>query len=289
MRTVDGPGGRKLLVREGGVRGGVPVLIHNGTPGSSVMYEPHLADAETKGIHLISYDRPGYGDSTRNPGRSVADCAADVEAVCDALGLDRICMWGISGGGPHALATAALLPDRVPAAASLASPAPYGADGLDFFAGMGEKNIEEIKVVLESEERHWESLERDRAELLAATPEGLVEAWKTLLGPADLAVTTGRFARYVLDAIRAGIERNLEGWFDDDIVLVTPWGFDLASISVPVLLWQGEQDRFVPFGHGVWLSERIPGVDARLSPDDGHLTLTERRVPEVHDWLLERF
>lgn len=289
MRTVDGPGGRKLLVREGGVRGGVPVLIHNGTPGSSVMYEPHLADAETKGIHLISYDRPGYGDSTRNPGRSVADCAADVEAVCDALGLDRICMWGISGGGPHALATAALLPDRVPAAASLASPAPYGADGLDFFAGMGEKNIEEIKVVLESEERHWESLERDRAELLAATPEGLVEAWKTLLGPADLAVTTGRFARYVLDAIRAGIERNLEGWFDDDIVLVTPWGFDLASISVPVLLWQGEQDKFVPFGHGVWLSERIPGVDARLSPDDGHLTLTERRVPEVHDWLLERF
>lgn len=289
MRTVDGPGGRKLLVREGGVRGGVPVLIHNGTPGSSVMYEPHLADAETKGIHLISYDRPGYGDSTRNPGRSVADCAADVEAVCDALGLDRICMWGISGGGPHALATAALLPDRVPAAASLASPAPYGADGLDFFAGMGEKNIEEIKVVLESEERHWESLERDRAELLAATPEGLVEAWKTLLGPADLAVTTGRFARYVLDSIQAGIERNLEGWFDDDIVLVTPWGFDLASISVPVLLWQGEQDRFVPFGHGVWLSERIPGVDARLSPDDGHLTLTERRVPEVHDWLLERF
>ena len=289
MRTVDGPGGRKLLVREGGVPGGVPVLIHNGTPGSSVMYEPHVADAETKGIHLISYDRPGYGGSTRNPGRNVADCAADVEAVCNALGLDRICMWGISGGGPHALATAALLPDSVAAAASLASPAPFDAHGLDFFAGMGEKNVEEIKVVLESEERHWESLERDRAELLAATPDGLVEAWKTLLGPADLAVTTGRFARYVLDAIRAGIEHNLDGWFDDDIVLVTPWGFDLASILVPVLLWQGEQDKFVPFGHGVWLSERVPGVDARLSPDDGHLTLTERRVPEVHDWLLERF
>ena len=288
MRTVDGPAGRTLSVRQGGVPGGVPVLVMNGTPGSSLMYEPHLADAEAKGIHLFSYDRPGYGGSTRDAGRSVADCAADVEALCDGLGLDRVCLWGISGGGPHALAAAALLPERVAAAASLAAVGPYDADGLDFFEGMGEKNVEEFGVIFEGEETHRAALERDRAELLAAAPEELVEVWRTLLGPADLEVATGVVAQYVLDAMRAGFDESVDGWLDDEVAFATPWGFDLASIRIPVLLLHGEQDRFVPFGHGTWLAGQIPGVEAWLTPDDGHLTLAVRRVPEVHDWLLER-
>jgi pimeloyl-ACP methyl ester carboxylesterase len=289
VRTVDGPDGRKLVVREGGAPGGVPVLFLHGSPGSSLQYAPHQVDAETKGIRLLSYNRPGYGGSSRDPGRKVADCAADVAAVCDALELDRVCVWGISGGGPHALATAALLPDRVAAVAALAPVAPYEADGLDFFEGMGEQNIQEFGAIFEGEERHRERLERDGAEVLAATPEGLLEAWKTLLGPADVAVTNGRLARYLLDTVRDAIEQSLDGWLDDDVAFATPWGFELNSIRIPVLHWQGEQDKFVPFGHGVWLAEHIPGVDSRLSPDDGHLTLVERRVPEVHDWLLERF
>ena len=289
MRTVDGPDGRKLVVREGGAPGGVPVFFLHGTPGSSLQYAPHELDAEAKGIHLLSYDRPGYGGSTRNRGRSVADCAADVEAVCGALELDRVLIWGISGGGPHALATAALLPERVAAAAALAPVAPYDADGLDFFEGMGEQNIEEFSAIFEGEERHRQTLERDGAEILSATPDSLVEAWRTLLGPADIAVTNGRLARFLLDSMRAAIEESFDGWMDDDIAFATPWGFDLASIRIPVLHWHGEQDKFVPFGHAVWLAEHVPGVDSRLSPDDGHLTLTERRVPEVHDWLLERY
>src|SRR5581483_3132479 len=134
VRTSDG---RTLTVREAGDPAGVPVLLHNGTPGSGLLYEPHVRDAEEKGIRLFSYDRPGYGASSRKRGRSVADCAPDVEAVCDSLGVGRFCVCGISGGGPHALATAALLPDRVAAAASLASVAPFDAEGLDFLAGMG--------------------------------------------------------------------------------------------------------------------------------------------------------
>jgi pimeloyl-ACP methyl ester carboxylesterase len=289
MRTVTTPDGRTLTVREGGDPAGVPVLFISGTPGSSTLFDANRRDAEERGIRLFSYDRPGYGGSTRHEGRTAADCAADIEAVCDELGVERICVWGISGGGPHALAAAALLPERVAAAASLASVAPYGADGLDWLAGMGELNVEEFGVIFEGEEAHRASMEKQREGLLSARPEELVEQWQTLLGPADREVATGEFAAELLDHIRAGIEPGGDGWLDDDLVFVKPWGFDVAAIRVPVLVWHGEQDKFVPFEHGVWLSEHIPGVDARLTAEDGHLTLGERRIPEVHAWLLERF
>jgi pimeloyl-ACP methyl ester carboxylesterase len=276
-------------VREGGDPTGVPVLVHYGTPGSSLLYRPNVRDAEERGIRLFSYDRPGYGGSTRNKDRTVADCVEDVVAVCALLEVDRFCVWGISGGGPHALATAALLPDRVAAAAALAPVAPFDAEGLDFYAGMGEQNIEEFGATLAGEEPHLEILERDRKEILGATPAQLVEAWTTLLGPADRELLSGPIATFVLESMRAGIAASLDGWFDDDVAFARPWGFDLASTRVPVLHWQGEQDRFVPFGHGVWLSEHIPGVESHLSPTDGHITLLEHRVPEVHAWLVERF
>ena len=280
--------GRTLELHEGGDPDGFPVLVHAGTPGSGILYEPHVHDAAATGIRLLSYDRPGYGGSTRQPGRAVADCAADVEAICDALALDRIGVWGISGGGPHALATAALLPERVVAAASLASVAPYEAEGLDWLAGMGEQNIEEFGAVLAGEEELHEALERYSAEREGVGPEELVEVWGTLLGPADRAVATGRLAAYLLDAMAHAIDDTRAGWLDDDLAFVRPWGFDLSTIRVPVQLWHGRDDRFVPFAHGEWLAARIPGVDARLTDEDGHLTLAERRVPAVHAWLLER-
>jgi pimeloyl-ACP methyl ester carboxylesterase len=287
MRSVTTPDGRTLTLREGGDPNGFPVLSISGTPGSSTLYPPHTHDAAERGIRLFSYDRPGYGGSTRHKGRTVADCAADIVAVCDALGVGKFGVWGISGGGPHALAAAALLPDRVVAAAALASVAPYDADGLDFLAGMGEQNVEEFATIFEGEDAHRSSMEKQRAELLAATPEQLVELWQTLLGPSDREVATGALAAFLLDHMRAGIGPSGDGWFDDDRAFVEPWGFELAAIRVPVQLWQGEQDQFVPYGHGVWLSEHIPGVDARLTKEDGHLTLAERRVPEVHRWLLD--
>src|SRR5207248_4492904 len=138
-------------------------------------------------------------------------CAADITAVCDALGIDRFCVWGISGGGPHALAAAALLPRRVVAAAALASVAPYDAEGLDFFAGMGEQNVEEFGVIFEGEAAHRASMEKQRAQLLAATPEELVELWQTLLGPADREVATAEFAAELLEHMRAGSEPGGDG------------------------------------------------------------------------------
>jgi pimeloyl-ACP methyl ester carboxylesterase len=288
-QSVTTTDGRTLTVYEGGDPNGVPVLVQNGTPGSGLFHEDHLRDAETRGIRLLSYDRPGYGGSSRHKGRSVADCAADIAAICDALGIERFCTWGISGGGPHALATAALLPDRVAAAAALAPVAPFEAEGLDFFDGMGQQNIDDFGTVLAGAEQHLAAVERNREELLAATPEELVDIWKTLLGPADVAILDVEVAGSILDNIRTGIEGGGAGWFDDEEAFVRPWGFDLSSIRVPVLHWQGEQDRMVPFGHGVWLSTQIPGVESRLSAADGHLTLYAHRVPEVHAWLLERY
>jgi pimeloyl-ACP methyl ester carboxylesterase len=289
MLSVTTADGRTLTVSEGGDPDGVPIVAHSGTPGSSMLYPPHVAAAEEAGVRLISYDRPGYGGSTRMQGRNVAACAVDVAAICDALEIGRFCVWGVSGGGPHALATAALLPDRVAAAAVIASVAPYDAEGLDFTAGMGEMNVESFEAVLAGEEAHRAQLQRDLDGLLSATPETLVEVLLSLLGPADKAVLDEELATYMLESCRAGIVPSSDGWFDDDLVVTNSWGFDLASIAVPVLYWHGEQDKFVPFSHGQWLAAHIPGVEARLTPEDGHLTVLAQRYGEVQGWLLDRF
>lgn len=288
-RIVRAPDGRELEVFDCGATDGVPVLVHHGTPSSGLPYARHVRDAEEKGIRLVGYSRPGYGRSTSQAGRTIADAAADVEAICDTLGLERICSWGISGGGPHVLACAALLPERIAAAASLASVAPYEAAGLDWLAGMGEGNVEEFAAAVEGRDALESYVAEHGAELLAASPEQIVEVLATLLSEADAAVLTGAFAEYMLESTRHGIGERVDGWVDDDLAFARPWGFDVAAIRVPLQLWQGELDRFVPFAHGEWLAARIPGVDARLSAGDGHLTLIERRVPEVHAWLLERF
>ena len=276
-------------MREGGDPAGVPVLIHAGTPGSSLLYEPHLEDAAKRGIRLFSYDRPGYGASTRLPGRRAADCAADVAAVCDALGVERLCVWGVSGGGPHALATAALLPNRVAAVASIASIAPLDAEGLDFTAGMGELNAHGFEMIQRGGESHRAQHELEVASLRDVTPEGLIEAWWTVLGPADLEILSTDLAEFGIESINAGFTEGTDGWFDDDLVFVNPWGFDLASIRVPALVVHGEQDRFVPFSHGVWLADHVPGAEAWLTAEDGHLTLGFGAIGRVHEWLLARF
>jgi pimeloyl-ACP methyl ester carboxylesterase len=287
-RTITAPDGRALRVYESGKRHGTPVLAIYGTPSSGVIYAPHTADAETKGIRLITWDRPGYGDSTPRPGRSVADVVEDVVAIADELELERFVVWGVSGGGPHALACAALLDSRVGAVASLASPAPYDADGLDWSAGMGEDNIEEFAATLEGRLALEPLLKRHAAGFAEISAEEIRSIWATLLSPADLEVTTGRFAEFMLENVRRALDPSVEGWVEDDLAFVEPWGFALEDIGVPVLLWHGVHDRFVPIEHGRWLADRIPGVEARLSEEDGHLTLYERRVPDVHAWLLER-
>jgi pimeloyl-ACP methyl ester carboxylesterase len=285
QRTVEAGDGRTLAVEDAGDPAGQPVLVHMGTPNTRHLYPPIVADATRRGLRLICYDRPGYGGSTPHPGRTVADCAADVRAICGSLGISRLAMWGISGGGPHLLACAALLPGLVSAAASLASQAPYGAAGLDWFDGMGQANVDDFQLQQTDPVASRAKLEQDRAEFLAATPQDLLGSWQTLLSPVDSAVLTGGLAEYLTRSSQDGLAPGGEGWWDDGVALSGAWGFELSQISVPVLLVHGRQDRFVPFGHGEWLARHIPGVEARLLDNDGHLTLLQRRIPEVHAWL----
>jgi pimeloyl-ACP methyl ester carboxylesterase len=282
------PDGRVLQVLEAGDPAGRPVLVHNGTPNSRLLYGHDAARAERQGIRLISYDRPGYGGSTRRPGRTVADCADDVRAIAASLEIERLPVWGISGGGPHAIACAALLPELVPAVAVLASPAPLKAAGLDYFEGMGQLNVDDTVLMLEDPAAARAQREQERLEMLGMTPEGLLELLNTLLSPTDAAALTGELAEYLVAATGSGLAPGWEGWWDDDVAFLEPWGFELDSIRTPVLLRHGREDRFVPFGHGEWLARHIPGVQAELTDDDGHLTLTERHLDDVHAWLLER-
>jgi pimeloyl-ACP methyl ester carboxylesterase len=288
-RVLSLADGRRLRIEEAGDPAGKPVLTHPGTPGAGRLYGPHAEDARSRGIRLIGYDRPGYGGSTAQAGRTVADCAADVRAIAGALDLHRFALWGISGGGPHALACAALLPDLLVGVASLASLAPYGVPGLDYFEGMGQGNVDDIRLTLEDEPASRLKLEADREDLMALTPDKMAKAFPTLLSPVDAAAQTPALSEYLLESMHFGLAPGGEGWQDDALAHLGPWGFDLASIRVPVMLWHGRNDWFVPFQQGEWLAGQIPGVEAHLTAEDGHVTLMQNRVPEVHAWLLERY
>ena len=129
------------------------VLLHVGTPCAGIAYEPWVADVAARGLRFVTYSRPGYAGSSRRPGRAVADCVDDVAAIAGRLGLDRLHVVGWSGGGPHALASAALLPQLVPSAATLAGVAPREAAGLDWLDGMAEQNRDEFGAAIEGTER----------------------------------------------------------------------------------------------------------------------------------------
>ena len=276
-------------MQEGGDQAGRAVIVHLGTPSSRVLYGPHLLDAKDRGIRLIAYDRPGYGGSTPLPERAVADCADDVRAIVDALGIDRFAVWGISGGGPHALACAGVLSERVVAAATLASPAPFDAEGLDWFADTGAENVEDDKLILSDPEAARAKIARDRLEFFETTKPDPAGSHPTLFSPVDAAALTHELGDYFAERNRTGLAPGIEGWWDDSVALLRPWGFSLDAIQVPVMVWHGRQDRMVPFGHGEWLVRRLSTAEPHLNDDDGHLTLLQNRVPAVHAWLLDHF
>ena len=285
IHDVATPDGRTLRALEIGAPDAPLVMVHHGTPMSGAIFRPEQESAERLGLRLLAYDRPGYGGSTRQEGRKVADAAADVATILDHLGVDSFATYGFSGGGPHALACAVLLPGRCAAAASVAGVGPADQPDLDWLAGMGEGNIAEMGAAREGPEALMKNLTAQAEGMLAAEPDQLVDAMRPHLSDVDANALTGELAAFLLDGVRRGLEPGVGGWFDDDLAFLAPWGFDLSEIQAPVLVWQGEQDHMVPPDHGRWLGSHAPGAEARVFPEEGHITLTVDRVGDVHAWL----
>jgi pimeloyl-ACP methyl ester carboxylesterase len=273
MTRIELPGGRRLDIAVSGPSGGVPLLFHHGTPGGVTQLRAMQRAAHVRGLRLVTYSRAGYGASDRMPGRTVVDVVADVTALLDHLDAPRCVVAGWSGGGPHALATAARLADRVAGALVVAGVGPYGVPGLEFLAGMGEQNVEEFSLALDGEDalRPW--LEDEAVGLREATAAQVVEQLSTLLPPVDVAVLSDEFGEDLIANLSEGIRAGVDGWLDDDLAFTRPWGFELGEIAVPVFLWQGSADLMVPYAHGEWLADRIPGVVAHLEAGEGHLSM----------------
>jgi len=285
FQTVTTADGRVLEYLVSGPPDGQTLLFQHGTPGVGRLLPALVEPAERLGLRTVSYSRPGYGRSTPRPGRTVADVAGDIEVVLDAIGAERFVTVGWSGGGPHALAAGALLPERCQAVATLAGVAPYPAAGIDWFAGMDAGNVEEFNAALAGEPELTALLEKFAAELKAVTGADVAESLAGLLSPVDKAALTGEFAEEMAAGMRRAISTGIAGWRDDDLAFVADWGFDLAQISVPVEVWQGRQDRMVPFAHGQWLAAKMPSAQAHLFSTEGHLSIVNQ-LPELLAGLL---
>ena len=280
------PDGRTLDVRMSGRADGVVLIAHHGTPSSARQFEPYAEAAAGLGLRFVTYSRPGYASSTRAPGRSVADCAADVAAIADELGAAGFYTTGQSGGGPHALACAALLPDRVLACAVSAGVAPFDAEGLDWTAGMAPENIEETRLALAGEEELVPYLEGMAASFRELPADRLASGLGDLVSNVDVQTLGGVFGRHAKAMLEESVSTGLAGWIDDDRALCRSWGFDLAGIRVPVSVWHGGRDNSVPLAHGEWVAAHVPGARARFRHGEGHLSLVVGCYPELLDDLL---
>lgn len=282
FRAADG---RAVAYSRYGSIGGRPVVLHYGTPGTRHLGPRLVAQAERHEFDLLVLDRPGYGASTRWPGRRIADGVTDVTRLADVHGWDRFAVWGGSGGAPHALACAALLPDRVERCASVVSPAPYNAAGLDWFQGMSPGNVEEFSLALQGEDAYRPLVERLARETVEAARQGEVPIPETYdLPESDRASLRARMSDPgYLDRLVAAHIDGIDGWIDDCIATVSDWGFDLADIKPPVSVWWGPDDVLCPPAHSEWLLAHIPHAERRRLPN-GHM-LDEPELDAICTWV----
>jgi pimeloyl-ACP methyl ester carboxylesterase len=285
--SIPARDGRALEVVLAGPSDGVPLIFFHGTPGAAGPFGALVDAGAERGVRHVAYSRPGYGASERHQGRSVSDCAADVVAIADALGYDRFYCSGGSGGGPHSIACAALIPDRVIGVAAIATLAPFDAEGLDWTAGMGAENVEESSAARAGGRQLQDYLEREAEAVNGADADELLRVWRELFCEADRGALSGAYAEHTVRQIGHSLASGIWGWFDDDVALASPWGFDLGRVAAPVDVWHGGQDAFVPVSHTEWLAEHVPGARARLRPDDGHLSITLNSYGEILDVLLD--
>ncbi|MCX4583168.1 alpha/beta fold hydrolase [Streptomyces sp. NBC_01481] len=285
-RRVRATDGRHLMVERLGDPRGRPVFLLHGTPGSRLGPAPRGMVLYQRGTQLIAYDRPGYGGSDRLAGRSVADVAQDVRAIADELGLDRFAVVGRSGGAPHALACAALMPERITRTAALVTLAPRDADGLDWFEGMAASNVLEYTTASDDPAGLIQRFILRSAEIRKDPIRLLNDLRRELTDSDRMVVADAGVRSMLLRNYQEALRTSAYGWIDDALAFRSPWGFDPADIKGPVMLWHGEKDVFSPVGHSRWLAQRIPGATAVLEPAAAHFDALHA-LPRVLTWLLE--
>jgi pimeloyl-ACP methyl ester carboxylesterase len=293
LRTLQTPDGRTLAYATWGDPDGFPVLSLHGTPGCRFNRWPDEDVYARLGLHWVTHDRAGYGRSDRHHGRCVADEAADVAALADELGFDRFGVTGGSGGGPHALACAALLPDRVVRTICSVGVAPFGAPGLEedeWTGGMDAENVKEIRWALAGEDvltPELESLQKTIEERVAVDPSTVLDEFD--LSESDRAeLARPETMQVVREAAFEQAANGVGGWVDDDLAVLSPWGFDAGTISVPVLVQYGLTDVLVPQAHGEWLAANVPGCIVAVDEAAGHLGADPvERIASNARWLTE--
>ncbi len=284
--AVPAGDGRMLEVALAGPPDGVALFSHHGTPGAAEMFDPLVEVGAQRNLRHITYSRPGYGTSDRLAGRSVAGCAADVAAIADALGYDRFYSVGGSGGAPHSIALAAVLPDRVISAAAIACPAPLDAEGLDWTAGMAKENVAEIAAVRGSDRELEAHLERAAQSMLATSADEIVRSLGDLVSDVDRRAIDGTLGEFLVRETAHSLSAGVWGWFDDDRAMFGDWGFELSDIRAPLHVWHGGRDRFVPIAHSEWLVGHVQ-AEPHLRPDDGHLSLSLNAYDKILDALID--
>jgi pimeloyl-ACP methyl ester carboxylesterase len=281
---VETGDGRTLAYEEQGDPAGVPVFVLHGTPGSRLSgLHPDPAKVSEAGLRLITYDRPGYGGSSRHPGRVVVDCIADIATIADELGLVQFAVSGRSGGGPHALAAAAELPERVTRAQCNVGVAPYDAEGLDWLAGMDPQNAKELEWALDGEETLARELRREAQKVLERLdddPTALLSDFD--LSASDRAVLEQPVVRQKMrESFREAVAPGVWGWVDDDLAVVKPWGFDVSEIRVPVQVRYGTRDVLVPAAHGAWLATHVANATVLVDGESGHMSTPDERLERI--------
>jgi pimeloyl-ACP methyl ester carboxylesterase len=264
--------GRVLDVRVTGPEHGVPLLFHHGTPGAGTSVRSFELIAHQYELRWVTITRPGYGDSTRQPGRQVIDIVADSAQVMEHIGAERCVVGGWSGGGPHALACAARL-KGCQAALILASVAPYDVEDLDWIAGMGQDNIDEYAKALEGEASLRTYLDEQREQLKDVTAEGIATSLGSILPEVDRVALTDEIGEDMAAGFHEGLRMGVNGWLDDDLAFINPWGFSVSEISIPTAICQGGVDLMVPATHGQWLASAVPNASVHLDEAEGHLSM----------------
>lgn len=277
--------GRELEILDNGINSERALIFHHGTPGHATAWLSWLDEAASAGVRAISYSRAGYGTSDRNPGRSVISVNSDISQVLDAKAITTFVSIGWSGGGPHALANT--FEHRNVGAISLAGVGAFGVDDLNFLEGMGPENHDEFGAALKGEAVITQWMNDNALAMKNVTGSEIREAFGGLIGDADKAVLEGEKADAMAAAMRSGLAVSFDGWIDDDLVFIKHWGFELADITKPVILWQGDQDLMVPHSHSYWLEKHIPTAKLSFIPGHGHISLGEKYKPEILRQALE--